>query len=73
MDLFPKYHEYVYVFSVPLFFVISGYLCKKEDSSMIFWDKTVHRLLMPSFILLIPLLVKYIIFALKHGDLIEKK
>lgn len=70
--LFPKYHEYVYVFSVPLFFVISGYLSKKEDGSMIFWDKTVHRLLVPSFILLIPLLVKYIIFALKHGDLIEQ-
>ena len=32
-------HKFVYVFSVPIFFVISGFLSKREANQKEFWKK----------------------------------
>lgn len=44
---------YIYVFNVPLFFIISGYLYKKEISIKVFWKKTMYNLIIPMLILII--------------------
>jgi fucose 4-O-acetylase-like acetyltransferase len=43
--------KYVYVFHVPLFFIISGFLCKKEESCYVFWLKLWHNLILPILII----------------------
>ncbi|MCF0194378.1 MAG: acyltransferase family protein [Bacteroidaceae bacterium] len=48
---FPIGNQYVYVFSVPLFFIISGYLSRREETGKVFWRKTWERLVLPSCIL----------------------
>lgn len=40
-------HWYVYTFSVPLFFVISGFLCKRETDTKVFWKKLWFNLIVP--------------------------
>lgn len=47
----PLGHEYIYVFSVPLFFVISGFLCKYENNNKIFWVKLYRNLFLPCIII----------------------
>lgn len=47
--LFPPGHKYIYVFNVPLFFLISGYLCKRETSNNIFWKKLFLNYITPLF------------------------
>lgn len=49
--LFSYGYTYVYTFSVPLFFFISGYLCKIETDCKIFWRKVFYNLILPMFIL----------------------
>lgn len=44
--------KYVYVFNVPLFFVISGFLCKRESSSSVFWKKLWYNLIVPMVIII---------------------
>jgi len=48
---FSLYDIYVYVFSVPLFFLISGFLCKKESANRIFWEKLWYNLVIPLLII----------------------
>lgn len=48
---FPVGYEYIYVFSVPLFFIISGFLSKVEDNNKIFWQKLFHNLVLPCIVL----------------------
>lgn len=48
---FSLYDIYVYVFSVPLFFLISGFLCKKESDNKIFWKKLLYNLVVPLLII----------------------
>lgn len=49
---FPKYVSgFLYAFNVPLFFIISGYLCKKEKSLNLCLGKIFHNLIIPYFIL----------------------
>lgn len=50
--ILPVGYEYVYVFSVPLFFVISGFLCKHETDDKVFWNKLYHNLILPMFLIL---------------------
>lgn len=50
-------YEYIYVFSVPLFFLISGFLCHKETNAKIFWKKLVYNLMIPMIILGIAMFV----------------
>lgn len=48
---FSFFDIYVYVFSVPLFFLISGFLSKKESDNKIFWRKLFYNLIVPLFII----------------------
>lgn len=57
--------EFLYAFNVPLFFIISGYLTKREPSMSVCWDKCLHNLVIPYFILS---LIKVAGFILKHLD-----
>ena len=43
--------KYIYVFNVPLFFVISGFLSKKETDDKVFWKKLWYNLIVPMFII----------------------
>lgn len=43
--------NFIYAFNVPVFFIISGYLCKKEKNFSICWNKTLHNLIIPYYIL----------------------
>ena len=43
--------SFVYAFSVPLFFVISGYLSKREESLKVFWKKNFRSLIVPYLLL----------------------
>ena len=47
--LFPVHDEYIYAFNVPLFFIISGILSKKEDD--LFWEKIWRNLALPMIII----------------------
>lgn len=44
-------NQFVYVFHVPLFFLISGFLCKREDDIRLFWKKLWYNLAVPMLIL----------------------
>lgn len=57
--------EFLYAFNVPLFFIISGYLTHREHSMALCWDKCLHNLVIPYFILS---LIKVAGFILKHLD-----
>ncbi len=47
------YNQYIYVFSVPCFFIISGYLSHKESTVSIFWTKLLFNMVIPLCIYLI--------------------
>lgn len=42
---------FIYAFNVPVFFIISGYLCRRYTSFGKCFDKTLHNLIIPYFIL----------------------
>ena len=48
---FPHGYKYIYVFNVPVFFVISGYLCKQETNAKSFWKKILTGLVLPLIVL----------------------
>lgn len=48
---FSLYDIYVYVFSVPLFFLISGFLTKQETDIKVFWKKILFNLVVPMVII----------------------
>lgn len=43
--------KFIYVFHVPLFFLISGFLCKKECDRRVFWKKLWYNLIVPMLII----------------------
>lgn len=45
--MFSYGYQFVYAFSVPVFFVISGYLFKENQPSSVFWNKLWHQLVIP--------------------------
>ena len=59
---FSHYSRYVYVFSVPLFFVISGFLCRRENDNRLFWKKLWYNLVVP---MLLICAINYLIEAAK--------
>lgn len=50
---FPPYSSYIYAFNVPLFFIISGFLTKKENDIKVFNKKCIDNLIIPVVILLL--------------------
>jgi len=44
-------NTYIYVFSVPLFFFISGFLTKREIEAKVFWKKLCYNLAVPMFLI----------------------
>ena len=48
---FSHAYIYIYTFSVPVFFCISGFLSKKEDNHSLFWKKIFYNLLLPMVII----------------------
>ena len=57
--MFSAGNEYLYTFSVPLFFAISGFLCHHESDNIVFWNKLFRNLILPC------LLISLIILALE--------
>ncbi len=57
--MFSAGNEYLYTFSVPLFFAISGFLCHHEGDNKVFWNKLYRNLILPC------LLICLIILALE--------
>lgn len=45
--MFPSGYKYIYVFSVPVFFFISGFLTHREESNSLFWKKIWYNLIIP--------------------------
>lgn len=48
---FSVHYKYIYIFSVPVFFVISGFLTKREQSHHLFWSKLWYNLVVPMIII----------------------
>ena len=48
---FPPGNKYIYVFNVPLFFIVSGFLCKKEEDNILFLRKIWYNLIVPMLII----------------------
>lgn len=40
-------NQYIYVFSVPCFFILSGFLSKRETNTSVFWKKLFWNLIVP--------------------------
>lgn len=57
----------IYIFHVPLFFVISGFLCKKESDQAIFWKKLWYNLMVPMLIMAVANFVYACILQLLDG------
>lgn len=49
--IMPVGYKYIYVFSVPLFFVISGFLGHAEADHKTFWNKSWRNLILPCIII----------------------
>lgn len=60
-------HKYIYIFSVPVFFLISGFLSKKETENKQFWKKLIHNLIIPmSLICIIYFIINSIKIPIYH-------
>ena len=49
--MFSSGHEYLYTFSVPLFFLVSGLLFHFEAQWTVFWKKLFHNLIIPMILI----------------------
>lgn len=58
---------YVYVFSVPLFFIISGFLCKPEKDTSVFLRKTWYNLIVPMLIISLLVFAYSSLLQARHG------
>ena len=69
---FPLGDKYIYAFSVPLFFVISGFLCKKEPEHRVFWKKIFSNLIIPMLIIVSVNFLYDCMLALIKGGIDER-
>ncbi|WP_289161087.1 acyltransferase [uncultured Parabacteroides sp.] len=67
--MFPPGNEFFYVFSVPLFFISSGFLVRREDSLKAFWQKSYTRLVVPAALWLVPIILIYSILDMIRTDI----
>lgn len=63
-------YVYLYVFSVPVFFVISGFLSKIESNSKLFWHKIFSTLCVPMVLISSVNFLIHIVASLLHGKFI---
>lgn len=66
--MFSPGNEFVYVFSVPLFFISSGFLTKREDSLRAFGKKNYARLVEPAVLWPIPIMLIYSVLDIIRTD-----
>ena len=66
----PALSTFIYSFNVPLFFIISGYLTKREASFSIFWNKCLHNLIIPYLLLSTLKALGFIIKNTLNGEFI---
>lgn len=59
--------KFIYVFHVPLFFMISGFLSKKEDDRHVFWKKLWYNLVVPMLLMAVANFVYASIVQLFEG------
>lgn len=59
--------KFIYVFHVPLFFVISGFLTKKEIDERMFWRKQWYNLVIPMLLMAVTNFVYHSILQLFNG------
>lgn len=64
----PIGYQYIYVFSVPLFFIMSGFLAKHEDDEKVFWIKIVRNLIIPCILICLIMHVYDIVIDVAHGE-----
>ena len=64
----PLSSDFIYTFNVAVFFVLSGFLCKREESSGVFWRKLWHRLALPYLILALLKIAGYVLKHLSDGN-----
>lgn len=60
-------YKYIYVFSVPCFFILSGFLSKKEDNTSVFFGKIWWNLFVPMLLFVFLSLVIHSIFQYLSG------
>lgn len=64
---FVPFNKYIYVFSVPCFFVISGFLSHKESDNKLFWKKIFWNMLVPMALLLVINVIFNAILQIRAG------
>ncbi|HAT62436.1 MAG TPA: hypothetical protein DCS83_07850 [Prevotella sp.] len=57
----------VYIFSIPLFFMISGFLSKKETDEKLFWKKLWRNLILPLLLISVLNYVFHSLFLIYQG------
>lgn len=67
---FPSGNEFIYMFSVPLFFFISGYLTKSTDSTSLFYSKLYNNLILPLLLICLASYLIYIITTVFDGQIV---
>ena len=63
-----KWSIYIYTFSVPLFFIISGFLSKRENDYRVFWKKIFFNMILPVIIIVTFSFLYYTAKHLRAGD-----
>ena len=64
----PVGYTYIYVFSVPLFFIISGFLAKHEKNRNMFWQKQWTNLILPCIVICLLMHIHDIMLGVVHGN-----
>lgn len=62
-------NKYIYVFSVPCFFILSGFLTKRESDIRVFWGKILWNLVVPMGLLFCVNVLFSGFLHYLHGDL----
>ena len=60
-------HEFIYTFSVPLFFVMSGFLFKKEENIRTFFKKNFYNLILPMLLMVILVQIRKNVPSILNG------
>lgn len=62
--------DYIYTFSVSLFFAISGFLCHYEEDSKVFWSKLWRNLIVPMLLMCIIILMCEVVIRVLLGKIV---